>query len=226
VTTPEMILTGIVEAQNSLDVTSQWKLRPGTITASGEMSALVQFDGEGFQGTQSSDVPVTSLIGYLGLGQRVMVMSVPPAGNYAISHLSSPWVDYTPELTAASVDPVLGTDGSITGRWMVIGWRTIVVEVNVTFGTAGVSAGTGQYFITPPFTVAEDSIDKATGAVYMFDSGTANRTGVVNVGANGDFYFMTASPSGDVGAAVPQTWAINDGIRFTIVHEIDSFDPL
>lgn len=221
-----MILTGIVEAQNSLDPMTQWKLRPGTITVGGETSASVKFDGEGFQGTQTVDVPVTSLIGYLAPAQRVMVMSVPPAGNYAISHLSSSWVDYTPVLTAAVVDPNLGTGGSISGRWMVIGWRTIVVEVDVTFGTAGVSPGTGQYFITPPFVAAPGSIDKAVGALYIFDSGTANRTGIVNVGSTGDFYFMTSSPNGDVGAAVPQTWAANDQMRFTVIHEIESFIPL
>lgn len=226
-TSPELVVEGLVEAQSSLDQDQRWKLRPATVSVGGETSFVGQFDGEGFDGTALSDIPMISLVGFVSVGQRVMVMIVPPAGNYAISRLAadgiSDWTDYTPELTAASVDPNLGDDGHIFGRWLQVGVRSIAVEIDILFSGAGVAAGTGQYFITTPFQVSARSIAAATGACYMFDSGTANRAGIVNVTSGGDNFFITNTPNGDVGAAVPQTWASGDAIRFTILLEIDSF---
>lgn len=227
-TNPNVVVAGILEAQSSFAQADRWQLRPATVAVSGEASITGRFDGEGFNGSASTDIPMISLVGYLPAGVRVMVLSVPPAGNYVMSRIFGPndsqWVDYFPTITASVTNPDLG-DGSITGRWMVIGWRTIVVEVAVTFG-AGSSQGSGRYFIDTPFLVSARSIAAATGACYMFDSGTANRAGIVNPTSGGNMYFITNTPNGDVGSGVPQVWASGDQIRFTIVHEVASFDPL
>lgn len=227
-TSPDLVLAGLVEAQSSLDPTTQWKLRPGTVTVAGETSFMALLDGEGFQGERATDVPVISLVGYVSAGARVMVATVPPNGNYAISRIFGPtdsaWTDYSPTLTAAVSNPDVGA-GVVLGRWLPIGWRTIAVEGDIQFG-AGTGAGNGRYFVSAPFLVAPRSITAATGACYMFDSGTANRAGIINVTSAGDSYFITNTPNGDVANNVPQTWADGDAIRFSIIHEVASFDPL
>lgn len=226
-TSPDVVVAGLLESQSSMDASQRWQLRPATVSVAGATSFVGVFDGEGFAGGSSVDVPMISLAGYVGVGQRVMVMIVPPAGNYALARIStsevSEWIDYTPELTATVSDPNVGADGYVRGRWKPNGWRTIDVEVDILFSGAGLSAGSGRYFISTPFVVSVRSILAATGACYMFDNGTANRAGIVNVTNTGDNYFITNTPSGDVADNVPQTWASGDMIRFSITHEIDSF---
>lgn len=226
-TSPSVVLEGLLAAQTSLDKSQQWQLRPATASSAGDATFFGRFDGEGLNDTVAIAVPMISLVGYVGADQRVMILCVPPAGNYAIARLSSAdesvWNDYAPEFTAATTDPNVGDAGHVLGRWVEIAPRTIAVEIDILFSGSGISAGLGQYFITTPFSVAERSISAATGAVYMLDSGTANRAGIVNVTSGGDNYFITNTPSGDVDNDTPQVWASGDAIRFTIVHEIESF---
>lgn len=225
-TSPDLVLEGLLEAQKSLDQSQQWKLRPATASVAGETSFVGHFDGEGFDGAATVDVPMISLVGYVGVGQRVMIMTVPPQGNYAISRLgdaTSEWIDYAPSFTGAVSDPSVGSDGHVLGRWKPVGPRTIVTEIDILFGTSGVSAGSGRYFISTPFTVSARSITAATGACFMFDAGTANRAGIVNVSSDGGSFFITNTPNGDVGSGTPHAWGAGDAIRFTIITEIDSF---
>lgn len=217
-------------AQSSLDKSQQWEMKFATVVVAGETSFVGRFDGEGFDGTATVNVPMISLVGYVAPNQRVAVLCVPPAGNYAIARVasddSSAWVDYEAELTASISDPNLGADGYIRGRWVEIAPRTVAVEVDISFAGAGVSAGSGQYFINTPFMITSRSLTGAVGAVYMFDSGTANRAGIVAVASSGDAYFMINTPNGDIGSSTPQTWAAGDALRLSIIHEIESFDPL
>lgn len=225
-TSPELVLEGLLEAQKSLDQSQQWKLRPATVSVAGAASFVGTFDGEGFDGVATVNVPMISLVGYVGVGQRVMVMTVPPQGNYAIAQLPSSagdWIDYTPSFTGLVSDPNVGPDGHVLGRWKPDGPRTIITEIDILFGTSGTSAGSGRYFVSTPFTVSARSIAAATGACYMLDAGTANRAGIVNVSTDGGSFFITNTPNGDVGSANPHAWTINDALRFTIITEIDSF---
>ena len=227
ITRPELVVEGLLAAQTSLDKDQRWGLRPATVVVAGETSFVGRFDGEGFDGAATVNVPMISLVGYVAPDQRVMVLCVPPAGNYAIARVASDgataWVDYEAELTATVSNPNLGADGYIRGRWVEIAPRTVAVEVDISFAGAGVSAGSGQYFVGTPFQVASRSLTAAVGALYMFDSGTANRAGIVAVATSGDVYFMINTPNGDVGATVPQTWAAGDAMRLSIIHEIESF---
>lgn len=202
-----------------------WNLTPGTVSTGGAVSVMATVDGEGFQGEAASIIPVISIIGPVFTGDRVMILSVPPAGNYIIARTFasgvSEWTSYDVAFTSSGVTPDVGA-GSVTGRWMLAGWRTIDVEV-ATFWGAGTSQGTGRYSWSTPFTATDESLIAATGACYMFDSGVANRTGIVSLASPADTYFVTASPTTDVGAGAPNAWTSGDQIRFSITHEIVSF---
>jgi hypothetical protein len=66
-----------------------WGLRPGlvvdTTAAGGPYNPRVQLDGD----DESTTIIAASLAGGLAVGMRVMVMFVPPAGNYVVGIISS-----------------------------------------------------------------------------------------------------------------------------------------
>lgn len=116
-TGPDVVVAGIVEAQSSLDPLTAWQLRPATVQVADEISPMIMFDGEGFQGTATVQVPAISLVGAVALGDRVMVMTVPPNGNYILSLVNSyprtiAWTERDTQSTpAAGSQPVLRIDG-------------------------------------------------------------------------------------------------------------------
>lgn len=59
-----------------------WGLRPATVTGTVGSPTTATYDGD------DVEIRVTSLVGSLYVGQRVMVMFVPPAGNFVIGSLS------------------------------------------------------------------------------------------------------------------------------------------
>lgn len=66
-----------------------WDLRPGTVTNTsastfGAYEPIVVMDGD----VVTAAIPTVSLVGPLAVNMRVMVMRVPPAGNYVIGNLS------------------------------------------------------------------------------------------------------------------------------------------
>lgn len=80
---PDLVSTGVqtlVETAQRLGLT--WTLRPATVE-SAQSTAVVTalYDGDG------RPIDMTSLIGFVQPGSRVMVMHVPPAGNYIIGTL-------------------------------------------------------------------------------------------------------------------------------------------
>lgn len=76
--------------------------------------AVGRFDGEGFDGTASSDILMITLIGYVEVGARVMVMIVPPAGNYIIADLAA-------SKAQSSVDNDAFTNASVTYTNVAVG---------------------------------------------------------------------------------------------------------
>lgn len=218
---PAQIIAGNVRLNDN------WQLRYATVTDIRSISqATGRYDGD----VSDNTIPLISLAGPLGVGWRVAVIFIPPSGNYVFSVIStvggaSEYVDYFPTLSSSGVQPNVGTDGFLLGRWKLSGHRTVTVEVTTEWGTpgAGQTQGTGRYFWSSPFQVTDRSRRAATGACYMFDSGVANRAGIVNVTSGLDSYFVTNTPNGDVGAGVPNAWTTGDAIAFSITHEVSSF---
>lgn len=198
----------------------KWGLTPATI---------ISADGDIIKGTMDGDASITitllSLIGYVSPGTRVMTMTVPPSGTYIIAEIGfandSAWTDFPMVTFSSGVAPSVGA-GSQGGRWVKIGHKTILFEGYVLFG-AGMSQGTGRYFFPAPFPRSADGFS-ATGSGYIFDAGVANRGAfAVNFGGLTTEVFLTNTPSGDVGAGVPQAFANGDQILFSIAYEVSSF---
>lgn len=106
-TTPDVVAAALIDARSSLNPEDRWQLRPATIIVAGTGSVAGRFDGEGLNGAETVDIPMISLIGYVAIGARVMVMTVPPAGNYVISDLAA-------STAQSDVDNVSFTNNSTT----------------------------------------------------------------------------------------------------------------
>jgi hypothetical protein len=230
VTTPDHVLNdvitaGVSEARTGVKHTDTWGLRLATVTTAGDSTVIAVFDGDGFTGVKSVPIPMISLAGYIPVGARVAVISVPPSGNYIIQRIYGPadteWVDYSPALTSSGVTPSVGA-GSVTGRWRPVGHLMIEVEVLTSWG-AGLSPGTGTYFWSSPFDPSDRSVGVSTGPCHIGDVGTADRTGIVAFFPASTVYYVAASPNITLGAGTPQVWAAGDFIKFGIFHEIVSF---
>jgi hypothetical protein len=126
--TPDVVANALSDQQLSPQLRDEkWNLIPGEITAPGTVTVLVKLDGEGFGGSVAVPIPAISLIGPLTLGERVMILRVPPSGNYVISSAQS--IHMTMD---SFVDDVMFNSN------------------NVTYTTAGAAALIGFAFTVPP----------------------------------------------------------------------------
>ena len=77
---PQLFGTGTkVMVENASRLGLTWRLRPGTVTEAISQDQLeIRLDGD--------EVPITvvSMIGSLPIDSRVYVITLPPAGNYAV----------------------------------------------------------------------------------------------------------------------------------------------
>jgi hypothetical protein len=198
-----------------------WILRPATVNTFDSSTSVAQATLDG----DAAPIPMISLAGPLLAGMRVMVMIIPPSGNYIIGITGyandTAWTDFAMVTTSTGTPPSVGA-GSQGARWIQIAHKTILLEGFVLFGV-GMSQGTGRYFFPVPFNCSADGF-AATGTAYIFDNGTANRGAFsVNFTSAHDQLFITNTPSGDVGADIPQAFASGDQILFSIMYEVDSF---
>jgi hypothetical protein len=76
------------------------------------------------------------------------------------------WTSYTPALTSSGTQPVLGTASVATGKYVQIN-KFVYGYFNIQFGTSGITAGTGTYFISLPVPSA-----RTTGTFWEYNLGT------------------------------------------------------
>ena len=81
------------------------------------------------------------------------------------------WTSYTPVLTASVTNPTLGTGGSSVGEYARI-QNFIFYRFTITFGTVGVNAGSGSYFVSLPVTATAigNFYTASVGQTSFFDS--------------------------------------------------------
>jgi hypothetical protein len=128
---------------------------------------------------------------------------------------------YTPAVTASTTNPTLGTSNVASARYTLRNGNWCDVRGVVKFGTSGVSAGSGAYSITLPFTsnanISAGNI--GTGGVYLFDSsGPAAASGTVFLVNSASTFSMLANTN-QVAGVQPWTWAANDYMSFTFTYE-------
>jgi hypothetical protein len=147
-----------------------WQLTPATVVTAGATRAGVIFDGDGVLGGVATPVTVTSLIGYLAVGARVLVLRVPPSGNYVVADLSG-----ATAVRDAVADTVTVTDSS---QWTFPSCGTSFVapasgKVLINWSSEMVTTG-GFFLVGPQVTLGPDV--GATDDVHTgWDVSTADR---------------------------------------------------
>jgi len=130
------------------------------------------------------------------------------------------WNSYTPELTAATTDPNLGSGETAEGRYWQVG-NTVFVNINIIFGSSP-NEGSGAYEVSVPANI--DSAVSSTAVVgsgYIVDSSAGDRVVVVAHRYGANTVRVVQSDSNDwVKATVPWTWAQSDAIRLHLTYEI------
>jgi hypothetical protein len=139
----------------------------------------------------------------------------------------SAWTSFTPALKGSTTNPILGTGSSATGSYLKIG-RLLIVTATITFGTSGVTNGSGTILMDLPasLSLSTQSTGSALGSAALLDS-SGNRaynmtvTGAAGSGASTQVLFRSFDATG--GAVFfydnPITIAASDSFRVQIICE-------
>jgi hypothetical protein len=137
------------------------------------------------------------------------------------SRIDNGWTAYTPQWTAASVNPAIG-DGTIEGYYKVIG-KTCFVRGNIAMGST-TTFGTGEWYVSMPFTASH--ADAILMNATLLDNGTAWYNATM-VGARAGFnhkapiqYQNTGGTASDVNPTGPFTWTTSDRFVWNGSYEI------
>ena len=129
------------------------------------------------------------------------------------------WSAYTPTLTASTTNPTLGTGSTTSGFYAQIG-KIVIGYFIVQFGTSGVNAGSGTYYVSLPVTAASSS-SPVVGSVDLADASTGARaTGVATqvTASTIQFEYDGGTYQGAMHNA-PWAWAASDSIRVQFTYE-------
>ena len=134
-----------------------------------------------------------------------------------MNSIGAAWETWTPALTASTTNPTLGTGSSQTGRYGRIN-KIVVGQGQVSFGTAGVAAGNGFYFVSAPVNFL--TIGAIVGTWQGFDSSaSASYFGflVSDTATRAVLYYN--NPASVISNSTPWTWAASDFIRVQYSYE-------
>lgn len=153
--------------------------------------------------------------------------------NWYVSYNGSGWLilgttktsTYTPAITGSGGNPNLGTTGTAEGRWTLWGGKWCTYRGAIQWGGTGVTAGSGQYLISLPFTSSPSIANGVSnvGHIMLRDNsgGPALRTGACYITTSQTTFGMFEATTGLVTATVPWTWGgASDYISWTITYEI------
>ncbi len=131
------------------------------------------------------------------------------------------WQDWTPDYTNLTI----GT-GTVVARY-VTQFGLVVAQYELTFAADTTIDGTNPTISLPVAPRSGYQVNRTpVGQAILRDDGTANYLGTctldstlatINIRAN--LADATHLKQGPISATVPHTWAVNDGIAFTIAYE-------
>lgn len=145
------------------------------------------------------------------------------AGPCLTSH---PLQTYTPQLTALTSNPVLGTGGLIRGFYYTI-FDQVFTWGEFKFGTSGINVGSSTYLISLPFIAnsvlgANTNLAKApvVGNGFTFDNDLATTRQPVTAHLRTTSLLMFALKMDNGTGRVlahnnPVAWAVNDGFMWS-----------
>lgn len=132
------------------------------------------------------------------------------------------WTTYTPQLTATTTNPGMGSTALRQGRYIREG-RRVTVEVILEFAGTNLTAGSGTYEVSLPVTARTQSTGRRTGPAYAWDDSASNMAdGIVYIDESATTKVRFCIDSNVVTAAAPWTWADGDQLGFTLTYEAAS----
>lgn len=127
------------------------------------------------------------------------------------------WTSYTPVLTASTTNPSIG-DGTVIGKYCQLG-KIVFAHIRIFFGSSGVSAGTGTYYISLPVNCLQSNI--GIGFADLADANTGARSIGFCKPADATKFMIDYDGGNYLGVqnASPWTWAATDGIWAVLTYE-------
>src|SRR5882724_946511 len=154
--------------------------------------------------------------------------------NYAgtLALRTDPLGTYTPNVSADTTPPTLGTGGFAKG-WYYLIFDQVFVYAEFRFGTAGIANGNGIYTMSLPFPAntlmgASNTPGRAItigdGQIFDFSSNAGRVPLTVHLKNSTDVLFGIKMQSGssfrelrEAGSGI--TWAVQDGISFSAQYQ-------
>jgi hypothetical protein len=134
-----------------------------------------------------------------------------------MNSIGAAWETWTPTLTASTTNPTLGTGSTATGRYGRVN-KIVHGNAQIQFGTAGVAAGSGNYFVSLPVTAQANGVIGGTWQAY--DSSTLTvYFGSLVLDTTSRVILYYNNPASFVTNATPWTWAASDFIRVWFTYE-------
>lgn len=152
--------------------------------------------------------------------------SPPAAGSKAntalMESMVGEWKPYTPVWTSGGTAPAIGGDGTLTGRYVIIG-DTCHFQIKLT-GGGSTNWGTGNYNFSLPVQAAATA--DHVGTLFVGDSsvgGSGYSTGIAFLGSGGTTvgaYVGAKNAASSISNVNPQTFASGDRIWLTGTYEV------
>ena len=146
-----------------------------------------------------------------------------PVTAAQLNTLGAAVATYTPALTAATTSPTLGSGSAVTGQYGQLNWLA-AVWFDITFGTSGTAAGSGEYRVSLPVNIepgAATGMVLGSGTIWDNDVSSlrlvtfemvSGQPGVVKIAVEAD----TSATS-----SAPWTWAASDRITGQVLYPAD-----
>lgn len=197
--TPQEVAALVVAALTDFtrspeQLNQRWQLKPAQAIIADAVNPIAVFDGDGALGSGSTAVPLTSLIGHVAVDGRVMVLAVPPAGNYAIADISGATSESA--FDSSLVTTTSGTFTTVGGT--VVGTSFIVPasgKVQLTWG-AEISNSAGSFSLLSPQIAEGGTVGSGTVIVAADDNYTARADTTVRVRSTNMRLLTVADGSG------------------------------
>jgi len=131
------------------------------------------------------------------------------------------WTPYTPVLTAATTNPVLGTGSQASSDFIQIG-KTVHYKGVIKFGTSGATFGSGNYSISIPVNATGQT---ALGTIWASPAGGTVWPGVLRGFSASAGVYASASATAPALAAVSNTgvggtaWAASGYFWWSITYQ-------
>lgn len=135
-----------------------------------------------------------------------------------MNSIGAAWETWTPALTASTTNPTLGTGSTTTGRYGRIN-KTVFGNCRIIFGTSGVNAGSGFYFVSLPVTAQASGVMSGYGYIFDSSTGLVRHTAVVLDSTTRVSLYLENATNYAVAATNPWTWAASDQISFYFEYE-------